>query len=267
MLSDSHQINTNNPRESRVVSDGNYVIKTPVSTNQSYVAEWLRKQRHANMVVGNLLAYKDKMGGYFIPKVINISDGNTPSVREERALGSPITTEFFVDLSSEQQESIYKKFSNFLHDINYCNPIHDLDYQLGGTFVEVIEKIKSYLPTEANKTVAQVYELFKSHQEMTASLVFSHGDMNPNNIFYDKDTDTLSVIDFAEAKYESADYMFDHDIAKLPWLDINKLIQKYAQISPDIRITSNPNMLKLFNNLRSIQWTGESLISQPQNSK
>jgi len=25
--------------------------------------------------------------------------------------------------------------------------------------------------------------------------------------------------------------------------------------------------LKLFNDLRSIQWTGESLISQPQNSK
>ena len=267
MLNNAQQINTNNPRESRVVSDGDYVIKTPVSTNKSHIAEWLRKQRYANMVVGNLLAYKDKVGGYFIPKIINISDDENPSVREERVLGNPITAEYFAKLSPEQQESIYKNFSNFLHDINYCNPVHDLDYQLGDGFADIIEKIKPYLPTADITKITRAHELFKSHQEVTASLVFSHGDMNENNIFYDKDTDTLSIIDFAEAKYENADYMFNHDISKLPWLDINKLIQEYAKISPNIRIKNNPYMLKLFNDLRAIQWTGESLISQPQNSK
>ncbi|MBP5485604.1 MAG: phosphotransferase [Alphaproteobacteria bacterium] len=267
MLNDAQQINTNNPRESRVVSDGNYVIKTPVSTNKSHIAEWLRKQHYANMVVGNLLAYKDKVGGYFIPKIINISDGENPSVREERVRGDPITAEYFAKLLPEQQESIYKNFSNFLHDINHCNPVHDLEYQLGNGFADIIEKTKSYLLKEDIIKITQAYELFKSHQEMVASFVFAHGDMNENNIFYDKDTDTLSIIDFAEAKYESADYMFNHDVAKLTWLDTNKLIQEYAKISPYIRIKSNPDMLKLFNDLRSIQWTGESLIAQPKNSK
>jgi len=80
-------------------------------------------------------------------------------------------------------------------------------------------------------------------------------------------SNTVSFIDFAEAKYESAEYMFDHDLVKLPWLDTDKLIKKYIDINKpcEIRIKSDKNMLVLFNALRAIQWTGESLIQQKSN--
>ena len=99
---------------------------------------------------------------------------------------------------------------------------------------------------------------------MLESRVFFHGDMNENNMFYDTERDVVSFLDFAESKYENAEYMFDHDLIKLPWLDKDKLISKYTKTDKSIKIKSDKNMLDLFNALRAIQWTGESLILQPK---
>lgn len=271
-------INTNKPRDSVVVADGNRggVVKMPTATRPEYIKVWLQKQRHANITVKFLQGNPDRLGGYFIPKITEINNSDkTPYIREQRAVGRALTKEYFDSLSLDVQDKIYKSLANFVYDMNHCRPVLTMQQQLSGangqglTFDDVMNQISSSLTGDEIAQINNAYNFFLSHSDMTASLVFFHGDMNENNIFYDAATDTLSILDFAEATYESIEYVFNHDLTRLPWLDSKKLLKYYKGLlkQNDVRTESNPAMIRLFNALRDLRRTGESMIAYSDNKK
>lgn len=261
------QINTNKTRETRVFADGNYVIKTPNTTNPSYIKNWLDKQSNAKHAVDDLCKIGNCGKFYFVPKITELSENDTPYVHEERVVGTPVTLDFFNALTPVQQDKIFDALTNFLVDMNQSRPVYDLISLLekpdskGFTFANVLSELQ--ISKENKLNVQNAYDFLKSHQEMLASYVFFHGDMNEHNIFYDPEHNSVSFIDFAEAGYENAEYMFDHDLVKLPWFDMNKVKSKYNKTPAHqkVRTTSDPDMKKLFNALRSFQWTGETLLT------
>ena len=87
--------------------------------------------------------------------------------------------------------------------------------------------------------------------------------MNEHNIFYDQETKTVSFIDFADARYENARDMFHRDIARLLWLDINKLIQMYKGLerTQPVITESKPTVARMRNALQNIKWTGAEVIN------
>lgn len=263
-------INTDKPRESIVFADGNYVIKKPTATNKEHIKVWVNKQKNAKNTVDNLLQKSKYINQYFVPKIIEISNTDTPYVREERVLGQPVTKNFFKKLPLTQQEKLYDSLAAFITDMNQSKPILNMSSLLqetdnnGYNLVKVLASIKQYLSKEDIEKINRIYKFFMSRSDMMEAYVFFHGDMNENNMFYDIEHDVVSFLDFAESKYENIEYMFNHDLKKLQWLDTEKLISKYTKINPKLRIKSDKNMLNLFNALRAIQWTGESLIQQPK---
>ena len=263
------QINTNKPRESRVFADGDYVIKVPTATKAEYIKVWLEKQEHAKQVVDALYQKKSPASKkYFVPKIVEIQNTNMPYVRESRVMGKPLTKDVFDKLTQMQQEQIYDTLVEFIYDMNQSQPVYDLIHLLdapdnqGYTFQTVLATMKPFLSEADYVKLNDAYKLFKSHPEKTVSYVFFHGDINENNIFYDTDKGNVSFIDFSDAKYENADYMFNHDLAKLPWVDINKLKNKYInKAKNNIRIKSDGTVVDLFNSLRAFQWIGESMLA------
>ena len=272
MTTKRNLINTNKPRDSIVMGDDvtNVVVKIPNTTKPAYINNWLAKQRHARTAVNFIYSNQHRLGGYFIPKITEVSNSaNKPYVHEQRAAGRALTKEFFNSLPLDTQEQIYQKLANFVYDMNHCRPILTLQQRLTGQnengmdFNDVIEKIKPYLDSDELAQIQNACKFFESHPEMTSSLVFFHGDMNENNIFYDIATDTLSILDFAEATYETLEYVFDHDLIKLPWLNPDKLLTYYQDLSKqdDIVIKSHPAMIRLYDALRELRWTGESIAN------
>ena len=251
-------INTNSPRDSRVFADGDYVIKNPVATNSTHVKVWIERQTHAKEVIYSLLNGMARgKTTYFIPKIVEISGIPSPHIREERVSGKPITKAYFDTLSPIQQEAIYNAFAEFMSDMNQNSPVLNITEQLNN-LESIIESLKSVLDKNEIESVKRAYSLLKSNIAKTPSLVFFHGDMNENNIFFDETTNKVSIIDFTEARYESADYMFNSDVSRLPWLDIKRLVDKYNSLSKKnpVRINQDKNMIDLFNALRTIQRTG-----------
>ena len=269
MINSNDFINTNTPRESNVFADGEYVIKKPTATNKEHIKVWVDKQKDAKRVLDNLLQKSFSTGKYFVPKIIEIVDADMPYVREERVVGEPVTKDFFEKLTPEQQNDLYTALAIFISDMNnsqeilsFADALNHKDSK-GYSMDMVLKLIKPFLSDEDVIKMNHIYKFFMSHSNMMESYVFFHGDMNENNMFYDAGRNIVSFLDFAESKYENVEYMFDHDLIKLPWLDKEKLISKYTKINPMIRIKSDKNMLALFNALRAIQSTGESLIQQP----
>lgn len=267
------QINTNVPRESAVFADGDFVIKKPTATNAMHIKAWLDKQKDARRVVDKVFQNAKYVKKYFIPKITEVSETDTPYVREERVVGEPVNNKLFAKLTPVQQENIYDALVMFMYDMNHAYPVLNLADKLkqpddtGYNFDMILKSLEKHITKQESEKINLVYKFLDSHSDMLESYVFFHGDMNENNMFFDAKRNMVSFIDFAESTYESAEYMFNHDLIKLPWLDRDKLIKKYIEINKpyEIRIKSDNNMLALFNALRAIQWTGESLIQQTSN--
>ena len=266
-------INTNSPRDSYVFADGNYVIKTPVATDPAHIKVWIERQKHARDVTDKILSTQRK-NNYFIPKTVEISEKPDVHAREERVIGQPLTKENFSELSDTQKEIVYAGLAQFIYDMNQSAPVFDITYQLqfknndNLSLFDVLKSLKKVLTDKEIKIINNSFELLKSNIAKTPSLVFFHGDFNENNIFFDTKTNTVSIIDFTEARYESAYYMFNSDLSRLSWLDISKLTKTYNGLQKEniIRTNQDKNVLDLFNLLRTVQTTGTSLLNKPQNT-
>ena len=266
-------INTNSPRDSYVFADGNYVIKTPVATDPAHIKVWIERQKHARDVTDKILSTQRK-NNYFIPKTVEISEKPDVHAREERVIGQPLTKENFSELSDTQKEIVYAGLAQFIYDMNQSAPVFDITYQLqfknndNLSLFDVLKSLKSVLTDKEIKIINNSFELLKCNIAKTPSLVFFHGDFNENNIFFDTKTNTVSIIDFTEARYESAYYMFNSDLSRLSWLDISKLTKTYNGLQKEniIRTNQDKNVLDLFNLLRTVQTTGTSLLNKPQNT-
>lgn len=237
-LNNMQPLNTNTPRETLAYLDGNVVYKIPVSNKDKLILNnWLTKQKLTKQTAEAV--YKNNNKTYFIPRVLEISDSDF-FVKEERAIGTPLKTSFVETLTEKELDIIYKGLANFTNDINQSKPVlsqKDVFEISGGddnadnmTINQIIDKLKRYIPENELTVVLQAKTWFDVASEKDASVVFAHGDMNEHNIFFDRKTMRLSIIDFAEAKYQNADYMFNVDYARLGWLDIDRLISEYNRL-------------------------------------
>lgn len=266
------RINTNKPRETLVYSADGLVIKRP-GPQAPDIGTWLMKQRHAQLVAQDLRAANNTT--YFVPKMLEISKDGKFAV-EERVSGHPLKSSYFVTLSPEDHDIIYRGFANFVNDINQMRPIFtqsdffdgevDEDRKHNMSLAIIIHKLKLQIKAEDLQIVTDAQHWFEQAAKTDASVVFSHGDMNENNIFYDPKTKTLSIIDFADAKYENAHYMFNRDLARLGWLDIDRLVSEYKALprkSPVI-VETNPDIENLRIKLKNFAWTATSFLKNPK---
>lgn len=266
------QINTNSPRETLVYSADGLVIKRP-GPHAPRTEVWLAKQRHAQIVARDLRAAKNSE--YFVPEMLKVSKDGRFAI-EERVSGRPLTTSYFETLSPADQDIIYRGFAHFVNDINQMRPIFtqsdffdgevDEDGKHNMSLAIIIHKLKLQIKAEDLQIVTDAQHWFEQAAKADASVVFSHGDMNEDNIFYDSKNKTLSIIDFADARYENAHYMFNRDLARLGWLDIDRLVSEYKALprkSPVI-VETNPDIENLRIKLKNFAWTATSFLKNPK---
>lgn len=271
-VDDLPRINTNAPRETLVYLSDDTVIKQP-GPYAPPVNVWMDKQRHARDVARDLRAMKNTT--YFVPLMLEVSeDGNY--VTEERVDGRPLKSSYFEQLSQKDQDIIYRGLANFVNDINQMRPILTqadmLDGIVGGdnrqnmSFNTIIKRLQKYVSPAELEIVTTAKDWFDTVQQNDSSIVFSHGDMNENNIFYDVASQTLSIIDFADAKYENAYYMFNRDLARLGWLDIDRLVRAYNELprKNPVVVEPNPQIQALRVKLQNFVWSAVPFLQNPK---
>lgn len=273
-LDELQQLNTNIPRETLVVATDGLVIKRPViKNNVAPNKNWLQKQYHAQAVQESL---QGNIGdNYFVPRMLEISDKKMFAI-EERVPGHPITSAFFETLSDADKEIIYNGTAHFLNDINQSKPVlsqveaFDIPEHTGDiTFDRIVKHLKKekLLSSKELDTLKKSKDWFDNAATHDASVVFCQADMNEHNIFYDTETKTLSFIDFADARYKNARDLFYSDMARLGWLDIEKLIDIYKTLprTQPVIIQSNPMVARMRNALQNIKWCGiETITASPK---
>ncbi|MBR5625518.1 MAG: phosphotransferase [Alphaproteobacteria bacterium] len=262
------QLNTNIPRETLVVATDGLVIKRPVTKNNHAPNKaWLKKQYHAQQVQESLQKTSGKC--YFVPRMLEISSEEMFAI-EQRVPGAPVTEKFFATLSDADKNVIYMGFAHFLNDINQSMPVlnqsdtFDIPEQQGDiSFDKIIKKLKEHLSSKERDTLKKSKEWFDKHAINDASVVFCQGDMNEHNIFYDLKTKTVSFIDFADARYENARDMFHRDIARLLWIDIDKLITLYKKLprTQPVITETNPTVESMRSKLYNIKCNGLEVLN------
>ncbi len=268
-LDNLQQINTNNPRETLVFAADGLVIKRPVRNPDT---AWLAKQRHAQIVMDEL--NRVASSEYFVPQMLEISTAENFAI-EQRAYGQPVTTDFFKTLTAADRDKIYRATAHFMNDINQMRPVvtqqnlfdgandaTDLDKM---SLKNILIQLKKHIPEKELKIIKTAKSWFDTAAQTDASMVFSHGDMNENNIFYDPARGMVSFIDFADARYESADYMFDRDFAKLAWLDLDRLRREYMALPrrQPVIIKSDPHVADMRIALQNFKWGAVEFLKRP----
>jgi hypothetical protein len=251
--------NTNKPRETYVHDGSDTVIKRP--TDLLPQSAWLDKQLHAKKVSDQLIEIGNP--GYFVPRTLDIATAEYFSV-EQRISGQPLSAAYFETLSEEHRAIIYNAAANFCNDINQMMPVLTRDNFEPGISLETVRGILS--SKEFNKIKrAQIW--LKENASLGSSMVFSQGDMNSDNIFYDKDKKLVSFIDFADARYQSAYEMFYHDFTRLGWVNAELLIENYKALPKrqHVVIEKNENVDKISSHLKSIMNDIKTIASQKGN--
>lgn len=264
------QLNTNKPRETLVVAADGLVFKRPVIAPGALPAMgWIEKQKLAQTVQEELQPFSGRT--YFIPRMLEISEKELFAV-EERVPGHPLTSAYFDTLSPADQEIIYHGIANFLNDMHQMRPIltqrdtFDVPEHPGDvTFARILKHMKPHLSSKEFDTLKKAKEWFDNASANSASVVFCQGDMNEHNIFYDPQTKRLSIIDFADARYENIRDMFERDWARLAWLDIEKLKELYINLPrrKPIIIKEDQMVARVRNELQNIKWTGAEILNSP----
>lgn len=273
-LDNLQQINTNAPRETLVYLADGLVIKRPVDTsNKKILNTWLGKQIQAKDTSDKVLAANNK--NYFVPRTLEISSKEY-FVVEERATGKPLSSSFFETLTKKEVDIIYKGIAHFINDINQSKQVltqketfdsfTSVEY-LGEVSIPVlIEKLSKYISKEDMQIVQDAKDWFDVASDNDASIVFAHGDMNEHNIFFNRETKTLSIIDFADSKYQNADYMFNVDFARLGWLDSDRLIKEYNALpkKQHVNVKNKPEIKNMRNALYNFKNSASEFLHNPK---
>ncbi len=267
------QINTNVPRETNVhVADG-LVIKRPNDAQDAkQQTVWIEKQKSAQKIQDFLRSKSNQ--NYFVPHMLEIS-GREMFAIEERVPGHPVTSEFIEKLSAPDMDVIYRGLAHFINDMSTYMPVlTQAEYFDTPTseedkkfkFSYILNHVDKYLKKSEIDIIKKAKAMFDTESLNDASVVFSHGDMNEHNAFYDSESKTLSVIDVADAKYENANEMFYRNFSRLGWLDTERLISEFNQL-PHVRpvnVASNPYLASLRNALNSFKWTAIEILKNPK---
>jgi len=204
------------PRESIVyIEDDNFIIKAPVYHDR--FGEWFKKQVDAKNIIDKL--HKIKSPHYNIPHISLIKyRGKLDYVmRESRIHGEHLTPEFIETLSAEDTEAISHGLAHFCNDMNQLYPVKwEKDWDTASElmrerFDRIVKLLSKHFPEKDLDIILDARNFIKSPDGADAQqcYVFSHTDFNSGNLLYNRDTKTLSIIDFAESKYENINDMFE----------------------------------------------------------
>ncbi len=190
-------------RETRVAYFGDqFVMKRPLPGRDKDA--WLKKQHRTKEIIDEIGALNNPV--YNIPKMIYIKDDEY-QLLEERAMGEPLNLEFYQSLSPRQRTEIVNGIASFLVDMNELKPVHEEIYHNISTelkmekFGNIIEsKMPRWFDVGEINYMANLKKEISGFEYVTRE-AWSHSDLNPGNILYDKNTSKLSFIDFAEASY------------------------------------------------------------------
>lgn len=199
----SMEIKEPHGRETCVAYFGDlYVMKRPLPGRDKDA--WLKKQHKTKDVIDEIGALNNPV--YNIPKMIYIKDDEY-QLLEERAMGEPLNLEFYQSLAPRQRTEIVNGIASFLVDMNELKPVHEEVYHNISTelkmekFGNIIEsKMPRWFKTDEIKYMTGLKKEISGFEYVTRE-AWSHSDLNPGNILYDKNTSKLSFIDFAEASY------------------------------------------------------------------
>ena len=268
------QINTNVPRETNVHMADGLVIKRPNDApGAKQQTLWIEKQKSAQKIQDFMREKHNP--NYFVPHMLEVSAAQLFAI-EERVPGHPLTTSFAEGLSPQDISLIYRGLAHFINDMaTYMPVMNQTEYfdsaAVAGddkkfTFAYVLNHIAKYLRKPDIDLLKKAKALFDAESLNDASVVFSHGDMNEHNIFYDKTTKMLSIIDVADAKYENANEMFYRNYARLGWLDIERLIAEFNALphARPINVVSNRYLASLRNALHSFKWSAIEILKNPK---
>jgi len=201
-------VNILHGKESVVEICGDRVFKSPKEEMSVHKKEvWLSKQYVAKDSLEEIKAKSETHGLYGVPVVLNIDDADC-RVTEEFVLGVPLSSEVFACLPKNKQMSVIEGIARFLVDMNELKPINGED---GHRIAEEIklEELASFIDNKMgcffdSKSVTYMGGLLKRIQDINtydSQQVWSHNDLNLNNVLYDTATSKLSFVDFAEVKY------------------------------------------------------------------
>lgn len=179
-----------------------YVMKRPLPGRDKDA--WLKKQHKTKDIIDEIGALNNPV--YNIPKMVYIKDDEY-QLLEERAMGEPLNFAFFQSLSPRQRTEIVNGMASFLVDMNELKPVreevlHNISSELKmEKFGNIIEsKMPRWFKVNEIKYMAKLRSEISNFEYITRE-AWSHCDLNPGNILYDKNTSKLSFIDFAEADY------------------------------------------------------------------
>jgi len=179
-----------------------YVMKRPLPGRDKDA--WLKKQHKTKDIIDEIGALNNPV--YNIPKMVYIKDDEY-QLLEERAMGEPLNFAFFQSLSPRQRTEIVNGMASFLVDMNELKPVreevlHNISSELKmEKFGNIIEsKMPRWFKVDEIKYMAKLRSEISNFEYITRE-AWSHCDLNPGNILYDKNTSKLSFIDFAEAGY------------------------------------------------------------------
>ena len=269
------QLNTNTPRETCVYSLDNLVAKRPAHITQDTVrnTNWINKQRYAQRIQEFLKAKENKF--YFIPRMLEVSPTGMFAI-EEKVPGHPITSAYAETLTPADFDVIYRGIAHFINDMATYKPVKNQSEYIDMpseeshngkfTIAYITNHIKKYLSSSEIEAIKKAKALFDDLALNDASVIFSHGDMNEHNIFYDPKQKLVSIIDVADAKYENTHEMFNANFARLGWLDIDRLVAEFNALphSTPIRTETKPEVISLRHALQNFRWCAYEILHSPK---
>lgn len=197
----------NHGRETYAVYYGDsFVLKRPLPNfGEEAQDKWLEKQHRTKQVIDEIHAVGNPI--YNIPRMVYINDDEY-QVLEERALGEPLTKEFYRTLTRRQQFEIINGVASFLVDMNELKPTKEvLNHKIASEIK--FSRFENFVENKMSDwfTINEVRCMVKlknqiSNFEYTTREAWSHGDLNSGNVIYNKNNSKLSFIDFAEANYK-----------------------------------------------------------------
>lgn len=193
-------------RETYVTYYDSFVLKHPLPTmGDDAQLEWLLKQHRTKDAIDAI--YSIGNPAYNIPRMHFINDDEVMAL-EERAPGLPLTRDLYRTLTRRQQYEIIHSLASFLVDMNESRPVQEpilhqicseLKFSRLETFIKT--KMSNWFTKNEIRQMTQIYYEIGSFQYITRP-AWSHRDLNPNNVYYDPNSNKLSFIDFAEAGYQ-----------------------------------------------------------------
>jgi len=196
---------TESGHETRVTFYGDYVVKEPIATQPKEMVRWLGKQQVAAKASEAL--NKIKNPAYNVPKVLEI-DVDKFKVIEAIALGKTLQKISISKLGEPQKLKIIKSIAEMCNDMNQEKHIEYeiTSYKLDEvyytiTFDSIIENSKPFISDKAFYNAIAANEYLLQSPNYKTALAYGNPDLNPGNILFDKDSETVSFIDFAESAH------------------------------------------------------------------